>query len=191
MKLILIVALISMFSIIRVEFSLGQNTTSNAPQQNNSKPEIDKLFDKYIQYEEDGITIYTTYGELKASVKINYNKDNKPESIVIAGSTSSDDILARFIADLIEQKLKAKYKDPTSSFSTFWSFESIKNNLNSLKELEFYPNFYFTKGKMYTKIKAFCINWDEMKKQNAYYDFEIETGDRSRFGGKKAESFEF
>ncbi|HRH66498.1 MAG TPA: hypothetical protein PLU53_09395 [Bacteroidia bacterium] len=155
-----------------------------------SKPEIDRLYEKYKKSENKEITLFTPFGELKGNVNINYNADEKPESITISGSSYNKEAIAQFIADFIEQKLKNNYKDPNFSFNSDWEFESIKFSLGTPITAEMYPQFYFTKGKMYTKIKAQCTNCGGFD-SNEIYEFEIETGDRSRFGGKTAEKFDF
>lgn len=154
------------------------------------KPEIDQLYEKYKGQE--AIILYTPYGEINGEVTIKLNPDNKPEAIRINITTENEDAAAKFIYDLIKQKLKAKYKDPSAQYRMSWEFESIKHNLetpNQFKEMR--ENYLFEKGKMYTKIIVRCSNCEYGDSGDKIFYVEIETGDKSRAGGKKASAFEF
>ena len=73
----LIIAVLS----VQCYISIAQ-TKSTAPKKNNvvKQSEIDRLYDKYKNSGE--IKLFTPYGELDGSVYINFNDDNKPESVL-------------------------------------------------------------------------------------------------------------
>lgn len=156
-----------------------------------AKPEIDELYSKYKDLEE--ITLYTAFGELTGNITCNLNSDDKPESIEIVIETENRDAAARFIADLIQQKLKNKYREGNATYNTTWEFESIKYQLdipNQFEEMR--EPFYFTKKSMYTKIEYACSNCNNNNDFEAKnYKVTITTGDKSRFGGENASKFKF
>ena len=159
-----------------------------------TKSEIDRLYEKYKNSDDESITLYTPFGELYGTLKINFNSSKKPESIIISGSTNNKEAVARFIADFIQQKLSANYSDPKCSFSTAWEYESIKSGLDVPQEFDMSPSFYFTKGNMYSKIKGYCSIRKTLVPTMTpikSYEFEVETGDRSRLGGRNAKPFDF
>lgn len=155
-----------------------------------TKPEIDQLYSKYKESEQ--ITLYTAFGELTGDINCKLNLDNKPESIEIKIETENREAAARFIADLIQQKLKNNYRDGNTTYSTSWQFESIKSALDIPEQFEeMREPFYFTKKSMYTKIEYSCSNSDSRDLGTITYHISIVTGDKSRAGGKKATKFEF
>jgi hypothetical protein len=158
---------------------------------NTVKPEIDQLYSKYKDVEQ--ITLYTPFGELIGNITCNNNSEDKAEAIEILIETENREAAARFIADLIQQKLKNKYREGNTTYNTTWEFESIKFQLdipNQFEEMR--QPFYFTKKSMYTKIEYACSNCDNnIDFETKTYKISIITGDKSRSGGKNAAKFEF
>jgi hypothetical protein len=180
------------FSIFLILILTNQITYSQTKKKTvTAKPEIDQLYSKYK--DSDQIILYTAFGELIGNVTCNLNVDNKPESIEILIETENREAAARFIADLIQQKLKNKYREGNATYNSTWEFESIKFQLDISNQFEdMRQPFYFTKNTMFTKIEYSCLNCDENNDfETKNYKISITTGDKSRSGGKNATKFEF
>lgn len=178
--------------VILILILLSQITYGQAKKKTiTAKPEIDELYSKYKDLE--GVTLYTAFGELTGSVTCNLNSDDKPESIDIVIETENRDAAARFIADLIQQKLKNKYREGNITMNSTWEFESIKYQLDISNQFEeMREPFYFTKKSMYTKIEYACLNCESNNdSETKNYKITITTGDKSRFGGENASKFKF
>ncbi len=180
------------FSILLILILTTQIANSQTKKKTTTvKPEIDQLYSKYK--DSDQIILYTAFGELTGNITCNLNADNKPESIEILIETENREAVARFIADLIQQKLKNKYREGNTTYNTTWEFESIKYQLDIPNQFEdMRQPFYFTKKTMFTKIEYGCSNCDgnnDFEIKN--YRISVVTGDKSRAGGKNATKFEF
>ncbi len=154
-----------------------------------TKAEIDRLFDKYK--DKESITLFTEFGELNGNVNINYNSDEKPQSITILISTVNREAAAKFIEGLIQQKLNSGYTDPNerSSSSEFFFIEHNLDISESFEDMRY--KYCFLKGNMYTKIITKCLNCESYSSGQKSYEILVETGDKSRFGGEKATKFDF
>lgn len=190
---------LSVISLILLSFlfinSNGQTTKTTSSQTKSSKPEIDRLAEKYKNIPE--VTLYTSHGELYGNVVIENNPDEKPQSVSISGTSANKDAIEEFLNGLIAQKKKQGYK--LSNENTSDGTIIIGNDNIHL----------YKKGNMYFILKGGCcknvyvdITNDDVlfqathpgEKKYGYkyfYYFEIETGDNSRKGGKKATKFDF
>ena len=160
-----------------------------------SKSEIDRLADKYK--ETPSITLYTSHGDLDGNVSIEYNPDNKPQSIQITGRSLNKEAIMEFISNMIKQKYQQGYRvsdgksgDDVTTILFFFSlgnYEDVRT---------------FKKGNMYFIVKGGCCEKQNVtykrgdktisyEKISDYYWFSIETGDNSRKGGKKATKLDF
>ncbi len=183
--------------LITLSLLIFTNAYSQVKKKNNnskSKPEIDRLKEKYKN--SPTITIFTSHEDLTGNVEVNYNVDNKPESIIISGDSKNKDAVAEFISTIIAQKKKHGYVPSDGRFEptdAHWIKETMLGQEEGV-------NFTFKKGKLIFKVKG---GWrSEMGlKKNLYgemettsesiYWFRIETIDYSRKGGKKATKFDF
>lgn len=166
-----------------------------------TKPEIDKLADKYKDASD--ITLFTSHGDLTGYVSINTNVDDKPESVEISGNSTNMDAVAEFISMVIAQKERQGYEVADGNY--FTNAENVRINLEHNLEI----NFLFKKRNMYFIVKGWQQTFNNDKFQSigkdntgkdigfttydrtTVYYFSIETGDNSRKGGKKATKFEF
>ena len=67
-----------------------------------SKPEIDRLYEKYKN--SDYITLYTPHGDLEGEVFIETNDLDKPISINISGVSGNKSAISEFISNTIKMK---------------------------------------------------------------------------------------
>lgn len=164
--------------------SLFGQTKSKTNSTVQSKPEIDKLAEKYTG--NDNVTLFTSHGELTGDVEIEYNPDEKPQSVRISCKSTNEDAVAEFLSQIIAQKRKQGYKSADGNYEPTdanWIKETMLGFENGV-------NFTFKKGQMYFICKGGFVLDFKYKSGNEYW-FTIETGDNGRKGGKKATKFEF
>lgn len=162
----------------------GQNKKTSA-----TKPEIDKLYEKYK--DSDNITLFTPQGDLEGKVTIKMNNNYKPVSITIKGISEHKAPIAEFISNTIKMKLKQGYKVTKAPFGwNSWTYaELVEQGLGRGFKEEHSFQLLMKKGNMYFRVDAGCcvdyIGW------KGAYTWEIETGDSKRQGGSNATNFEF
>lgn len=183
------------FSILTI-FIYGQSKISTQKKPTNTKPEIDRLAEKYK--DNPNLTLFTSHGDLDVISEIDYNSDDKPQAIRIKGRSTNKDAIAEFLSGVISQKIKQGYKvsdgnwEPTDASYLKETLFIVEERVRT-----------FRKGSMYFIVKGGCCqkeisstNYPDWKRP--YYDkiaddywFSIETGDNNRKGGNKATKFDF
>lgn len=158
------------------------------------KSEIDKLYEKYK--DSKNITLFTSHGDIYGDVHIKLNDNKKPISVEISGFTENKPAIAEFISNTIKMKLKQGYKITKSPLN--WGFYDNEEIIIEGLGRSFNDNSSFhmtmTRGSMYFRVDAGCCILYADDGTNKSYDgstWKIETGDKKRLGGKKAEKFEF
>jgi hypothetical protein len=180
-----------------------------------TKPEIDRLAEKYK--DNPAITIYTSYANLIGNITINYNIDNKPESIDMDIKSDSRNAVEEFVENIVSQKLKQGYKIPIDG-----KLDSGSELLNYFRSIDLEQgetfDFILRKGNLIFKIsggrdrklstfqsktmenlseavKELYINElissHSMTELDNSYSIYITTIDYSRKGGKKATKLDF
>lgn len=154
--------------------------------------EIDRLYGKYK--DTPTIELITVYGNIPGQVTTTKNSDNLPQSVTISIATTNIEAAAKFVSELIQQKLDAGYKSSDGiTESTGWNFDGVRSTL----DLGWEENLIFEKGNMYTKVRYSGKDKYSMNNNKSYgfktitYYITIETGDRSRLGGSNATKFDF
>jgi hypothetical protein len=147
-----------------------------------SKPEIDKLAEKYKETEV--ITLFTSHGDLIGDVEIDYNPDEKPQAVRISGKSINQDAISEFLSEIISQKEKQGYKMSNGDYEP-----SEPSWIKTMLGTENGVNYTLKKGQMYFICKGgFILDFSNTETK---YWYSIETGDNSRKGGKKATKFDF
>ncbi len=158
-----------------------------------AKPEIDRLAEKYKNT--PTVKIYSSGIELECSVEVNYNIDNKPESIRITGESCDENELAFFLSQLISQKERQGYK---SLVRWIPDKETVKSVVFGYDK----DTFVLQKGNMIFKVSGgareintyqnltFPHIYNELERNFTVYTFQIETIDMNRKGGRKATKFD-
>lgn len=186
-------------TLIQIGFASAQKKPASPVKKTTTptKPEIDKLADKYKDASD--ITLFTSHGDLSGYVSIGTNIDDKPESVEISGNSTNMDAVAEFISMVIAQKERQGYEVADGNY--FTNAENVRVDLEHNLEL----NFLFKKRNMYFIVKSWQTTTNNDQYHNlgnglgftsynpstiTYY-FSIGTGDNSRKGGNKATKFEF
>ena len=114
--------LLSLFLLLIINVNAQTKKSSSPP----SKSEIDNLYIKYKGQE--GITLYTSYGELYGKIYTESNSNEKAVSVTIHGNSENNPAIAEFISTTIKMKLKQGYK--ATRVPLGW------NSLNSVEYVE-------------------------------------------------------
>jgi hypothetical protein len=156
-----------------------------------TKPEIDKLYEKYKDSEI--ITLFTPHGDIYGNVSTEINDNEKPVSVTIHGVSDNKPAIAEFISTTIKMKLKQGYKATKVPFGwEAWNYaELVEQGLGWGYKEEHSFQLLMRKGSMYFRVDAGCCAENEQGYLNEGYTWEIETGDTKRQGGKNATNFEF
>jgi len=186
MKKLTLISIIVFYVLIGSGYSQNKQTKPISKTSSTSKPEIDKLAEKYK--DTTYITLYTSYDELTGFVKINNNPDKKPQEVIISGHSTNKNAVEEFISDVISKKKKQGYADTENSFVSLgpMTMSDIEPYVDSPDGF----NCILKKGNMYfiANVKAYD---DFGENRERMYTFSIETGDNSRKGGKNATNFDF
>jgi len=141
-----------------------------------SKPEIDKLAEKYK--DTPTVSFSTSHGELTGNVAIEKNPEGKPQSVSISCDESTNKkAIVEFIVQMIKQKQQQGYK----SFDKEPYDEAKITSLLDLEEV----NVTLKKDNMYFLVKA-KGDYGYRYKATTHFWFSIETGDNQRKVSKTA-----
>jgi len=141
-----------------------------------SKPEIDKLAEKYKNT--PTVNFATSHGELTGNVTIENNPDGKPQSVSIScDDATNKKAIVEFLAQMIKQKQQQGYK----AFDKEPYDEAKITSLLDLEEV----NLTLKKDNMYFLVKA-KGDYGYRYKATTHFWYSIETGDNKRKVSKTA-----
>lgn len=137
-----------------------------------SKPEIDKLAEKYK--DKPTVDFSTSNGDLTGEVTIENNPEGKPQSVRISCEDATNKkALVEFLLQIISQKKQQGYK---TSDDVVYDEAKIKSLLDA-EEI----NLALKKENMYFLVKA-KGDYGYRYKTTTHFSFSIETGDNERKG---------
>lgn len=114
--------------------------------QSTSKPEIDRLYDKYKSM--DVITLYTPHGNLEGSISVETNDDEKPASVCIEGKSYNEQAFSAHLTNTIRMKLQQGYK-PIKNYTNVYTYsELIEMEMKPYSDHNRHFEMAFSKGQM-------------------------------------------
>jgi len=167
--------------------------------QTTSKPEIDRLYEKYKNT--DFITLYTPHGELEGSVKVEMNDDDKAKSVYIQGHAYNQPAIVAHLTNTIRMKLQQGYK-PIKNYT----YDGTYSDLIERQMMTFdqdgtkYIELAFSKGRMNFLVgvglkiipgEYNSVTYYKSKDVVSGYYWYIKTEDTARAAGSGGSTFEF